>query len=75
MRKVIKGSITPGKLADFVVLSDDPHTASDGTVATEKIKTIEIVPMAAEARAFTSGKWPIIGMLSRSCQIASSQPF
>ena len=34
----IKGSITPGKLADFVVLADDPHT-----VNTEKIKDIEIV--------------------------------
>jgi predicted amidohydrolase YtcJ len=34
----IKGSITPGKLADFVVLADDPHT-----VAKEKIKDIEIV--------------------------------
>jgi predicted amidohydrolase YtcJ len=35
---VIKGSITPGKLADFVVLADDPHTVSQ-----EKIKDIEIV--------------------------------
>jgi predicted amidohydrolase YtcJ len=34
----IKGSITMGKLADFVVLSDDPHT-----VAKDKIKDLEIV--------------------------------
>ncbi|HZD04459.1 MAG TPA: amidohydrolase, partial [Longimicrobiales bacterium] len=34
----IKGSITPGKLADFVVLADDPHT-----VDPETIKDIEIV--------------------------------
>jgi predicted amidohydrolase YtcJ len=34
----IKGSITPGKLADFVVLADDPYT-----VNTDKIKDIEIV--------------------------------
>src|SRR5207247_10852063 len=34
----IKGSITPGKLADFVVLSDDLHTADPG-----KIKDIKIV--------------------------------
>lgn len=34
----LKGSITPGKLADFVVLSDDLHT-----VAQDKIKDIEIV--------------------------------
>jgi len=34
----IKGSITPGKLADFVVLADDPHT-----IKQEKIKDIEIV--------------------------------
>lgn len=33
-----KGSITPGKLADFVVLADDPHT-----VDKEKIKDIKIV--------------------------------
>jgi predicted amidohydrolase YtcJ len=33
-----KGSITPGKLADFVVLSDDLHT-----VDPEKIKDIKIV--------------------------------
>jgi predicted amidohydrolase YtcJ len=36
--EAIKGSITPGKLADFVVLSDDPHT-----VDKEKIKDIRIV--------------------------------
>jgi hypothetical protein len=36
--ETIKGSITPGKLADFVVLSDDPHT-----VAKDKIKDIQIV--------------------------------
>jgi len=34
----VKGSITPGKLADFVVLSDDLHT-----VDKEKIKDIKIV--------------------------------
>jgi hypothetical protein len=34
----LKGSITPGKLADFVVLADDPHTVSK-----EKIKDIQIV--------------------------------
>jgi hypothetical protein len=33
-----KGSITPGKLADFVVLADDPHTVNK-----DKIKDIEIV--------------------------------
>jgi hypothetical protein len=36
--EAIKGSITPGKLADFVVLADDPHT-----VDKEKIKDISIV--------------------------------
>src|SRR5262249_13609823 len=34
----IKGTITPGKLADFVMLADDPHT-----VHSDKIKDIEIV--------------------------------
>jgi predicted amidohydrolase YtcJ len=36
--EAIKGSITPGKLADFVVLADDLHT-----VEQTKIKDIEIV--------------------------------
>jgi predicted amidohydrolase YtcJ len=36
--EAIKGSITPGKLADFVVLADDLHT-----VPAEKIKDIQIV--------------------------------
>src|SRR5437764_8318510 len=36
--EAIKGSITPGKLADFVVLSDDPHT-----VDPNKIKDIAVV--------------------------------
>ena len=36
--EAIKGSITGGKLADYVVLADDPHT-----VDAEKIKDIEIV--------------------------------
>jgi predicted amidohydrolase YtcJ len=34
----LKGSATAGKLADFVVLADDPHT-----VANDKIKDIQIV--------------------------------
>jgi predicted amidohydrolase YtcJ len=33
-----KGSITAGKLADFVVLADDPHTVSN-----DKIKDIQVV--------------------------------
>ena len=36
--EAIKGSITPGKMADFVVLAGDPHT-----VDKEKIKDIAIV--------------------------------
>lgn len=36
--EAIKGSITAGKMADFVILADDPHT-----VEKEKIKDIEIV--------------------------------
>ena len=36
--EAIKGSITAGKLADFVVLAEDPHT-----VDPEKIKDIQIV--------------------------------
>jgi predicted amidohydrolase YtcJ len=36
--EAIKGSITPGKLADFVILADDPHT-----VDPSKIKDIMIV--------------------------------
>ena len=36
--ETIKGSITPGKLADFVVLADDPHA-----VDAAKIKDIKVV--------------------------------
>jgi predicted amidohydrolase YtcJ len=36
--EAIKGSVTPVKLADFVVLADDLHT-----VDKEKIKDIQIV--------------------------------
>ena len=36
--EAIKGSITPGKLADFVVLADDLHTVNP-----DKIKDIPIV--------------------------------
>ncbi|HXA38702.1 MAG TPA: amidohydrolase [Phenylobacterium sp.] len=36
--EAIKGSIAPGKLADFVVLAEDPHTADP-----DKIKDIAIV--------------------------------
>jgi len=34
----IKGSITPGKLADFVILAEDPHT-----IDPNKIKDMQIV--------------------------------
>ena len=34
----LKGSITVGKLADFVMLADDPHTVTE-----DKIKDIQIV--------------------------------
>jgi predicted amidohydrolase YtcJ len=36
--EALKGSISEGKLADFVVLADDPHTVSQ-----DKIKDIQIV--------------------------------
>lgn len=36
--EAIKGSIEPGKLADFVMLAEDPHA-----IAADKIKDIEIV--------------------------------
>jgi len=36
--EAIKGSIAPGKLADFVILAEDPHA-----VDKEKIKDIQIV--------------------------------
>jgi hypothetical protein len=36
--EAIKGSITPGKIADFVALADDLHTVNP-----EKIKDIQIV--------------------------------
>jgi len=36
--EAIKGSITAGKLADFVVLSEDPHA-----IGADKIKDVQIV--------------------------------
>jgi predicted amidohydrolase YtcJ len=42
----IKGSITPGKLVDFVILADDPHT-----VDPNKIKDIEVVRTVTGGRA------------------------
>jgi predicted amidohydrolase YtcJ len=43
--EAIKGSITPGKLADFVVLSDDPFTMDQ-----EKIKDLQIVRTVVGAK-------------------------
>ena len=34
----LKGALTPGKLANFVLLADDPHEAEPG-----KIKDIQVV--------------------------------
>jgi predicted amidohydrolase YtcJ len=39
----IKGSITPGKLADYVVLAEDPHQVDPG-----KIKDIKVVQTVVE---------------------------
>lgn len=36
--EAVKGSITPGKLADYVILADDPHTVDPG-----RIKDIQII--------------------------------
>ena len=44
--EALKGSITPGKLADFVVLADDPHT-----IDPEKIKDIPIVQTVVGGKA------------------------
>ena len=43
--ETVKGSIAAGKLADFVVLSDDPHTAD-----ASRIKDIQIVRTVAGGR-------------------------
>ena len=48
--EAIKGSITAGKLADYVVLADDPHT-----VAAEKIKDIQIVRYGGGRKDFLPG--------------------
>jgi len=42
----IKGSITPGKLADYVVLAEDPHT-----IPAERIKDIKIVQTVTGGKA------------------------
>jgi predicted amidohydrolase YtcJ len=46
----IKGSITPGKWADFVVLAQDPHTSDP-----EKIKDIKIVRTVTGGRTVYEG--------------------
>ena len=46
----IKGSITPGKLADYVVLAEDPHT-----VAPDHIKDIKIVQTVTGGTAVYEG--------------------
>ena len=42
----IKGSITAGKLADFVILAEDPHTADP-----DKIKDIRILRTVTGGRS------------------------
>lgn len=46
----IKGSLTPGKLADYVMLADDPHT-----VDAETIKDIRIVETVTGGRRVYTG--------------------
>ena len=54
-KKRIKGSITAGKLADFVVLADDPHT-----VEADKIKDIRSCARSWAATPCTKRrKWPL----------------
>ncbi|HXT18917.1 MAG TPA: amidohydrolase [Gemmatimonadaceae bacterium] len=43
--EALKGSITPGKLADFVLLADDPHT-----VKADRIKDITIVRTVVDGK-------------------------
>ena len=47
----IKGSITAGKLADFVVLAEDPHE-----VDPDRIKEIEIVRTVVGGRTMFPGE-------------------
>lgn len=47
--EAIKGSLTPGKLADYVVLAEDPHA-----VDPEKIKDIKIVETVTGGRSVYS---------------------
>ena len=51
--EAIKGSITAGKLADYVVLADDPHT-----VDAEKIKDIHDRPHGGGRHGLAPGIAP-----------------
>jgi predicted amidohydrolase YtcJ len=48
--EAIKGSLTPGKLADYVVLAEDPHS-----IDPEKIKDIKILETVTGGRRVYSG--------------------